>query len=394
MRVALMVGMLLGLSWLGESHAATDAVAPNRFDVLEYRVEGNTLLEVRQIERLVYEHLGPQRTIGDVEAARGALESAYRDAGYPTVSVVIPEQSTNSGVVQLQVVEQRVGRLRVTGATYNSGRRIRDAVPSLSPGSVLDANAVQRDLDALARRSRDVSYNPVIRSGQAVGEIDVDLVVKDRLPLHGRFELNNFASANTSELRAAASASYGNLFQRQHALSLSGQVSPEDTQEVRVLAASYIARPQANDHIYALTAVKSDSDVAAVGGTTVLGSGEFVFLHGYFPLRASPEFSDTFDVGIDYKRSDDVTEFATSEGGVDAVNVSTRRSTTSTFRLAMARATRGSVATTATSYPPMSAFADSPTRATSSRPSASKANRTTCISTSICYTAGPCRGTA
>ncbi len=51
-----------------------------QFDVFEYRVLGNTVLPTQAVERAVYPHLGEKRTLKDVDAARVALEKAYRDA--------------------------------------------------------------------------------------------------------------------------------------------------------------------------------------------------------------------------------------------------------------------------------------------------------------------------
>jgi hypothetical protein len=71
-----------------------------KFDVYEYQVEGNTVLPPTSVEKAVYEFLGPERTIDDVEKARAALEKAYRNAGFSTVIVSIPEQQVNEGVVK------------------------------------------------------------------------------------------------------------------------------------------------------------------------------------------------------------------------------------------------------------------------------------------------------
>ena len=51
--------------------------------------------------------------VGDM---RKQLEQAYRDAGYKTVVVIIPEQEVVGGEVQLQVTEGRVEKVRVKGA--------------------------------------------------------------------------------------------------------------------------------------------------------------------------------------------------------------------------------------------------------------------------------------
>src|SRR5215468_7251298 len=46
------------------------------FNILEYRVVGNTRLARLDIEKAVYPFLGPHRSIKDVEAARLSLERA------------------------------------------------------------------------------------------------------------------------------------------------------------------------------------------------------------------------------------------------------------------------------------------------------------------------------
>src|SRR5271156_5408012 len=57
------------------------------FDLNEIRVDGSSVLPPEQVEEVVYPFLGPGMTAKDVEAARAALQDAYKDAGYVTVSV-------------------------------------------------------------------------------------------------------------------------------------------------------------------------------------------------------------------------------------------------------------------------------------------------------------------
>jgi hemolysin activation/secretion protein len=46
----------------------------HHFDILEYVVDGNTVLSVPEIEEAVYPFLGESRTADDVDRARKALE--------------------------------------------------------------------------------------------------------------------------------------------------------------------------------------------------------------------------------------------------------------------------------------------------------------------------------
>ena len=55
--------------------------------IREYRVQGSKLLTAVEIGEVVYPFLGPRRTPEDIDQARAALEKAYHDKGYQTVTV-------------------------------------------------------------------------------------------------------------------------------------------------------------------------------------------------------------------------------------------------------------------------------------------------------------------
>ncbi|MEI9896427.1 MAG: hypothetical protein WDN28_21835 [Chthoniobacter sp.] len=98
-----------------------------------------------------------------------------------------------------------------------------------------------RDIVAL-NQWPDRRITPVLRAGVEPGTVDIDLQVKDSLPLHGSVELNNRYSPNTTELRVNGAVSYNNLWQKGHAAGVSFQVAPEDVDNAKVLSAYYQAR--------------------------------------------------------------------------------------------------------------------------------------------------------
>lgn len=292
--------------------AAAPASAEPTFDVFEIRVEGNTVLGRQRVERTVYPFLGPRRTAGDMEAARVALERAYREEGYGTVSVEIPEQRVDRGVVELRVVQGAVSRLRVVGARYFSQERILRAVPALAEGSVPNFPDVTAQL-ATVNRTAERRVTPLLRPGKAPGTTEVDLQVEDRLPLAGSIELNNRQSQDTTPTRLVASLRYDNVWQREHGVSLQAQVSPEDRREVQVLAASY-SIPDAGD-TWLLSYIRSNSQVrSSVGGTTVLGKGNIFGLRRVSLIRRDSEFLGTLSLGADYKDLSDRVSSAGADG--------------------------------------------------------------------------------
>ena len=159
------------------AHAApAQAPSPDtpRFDILEFVIEGDTLLGAPALERAVYPFLGPGKTVADAEGARRALQQAYQEAGYLSVSVVLPPQRVDegSGEVRLQVIQGVVERLKVTGAEHFLPSGIRQGLPSLAPGSVPQFTEVQQELGQLAALAPDRRITPLLAAGSGGGEAE------------------------------------------------------------------------------------------------------------------------------------------------------------------------------------------------------------------------------
>jgi hemolysin activation/secretion protein len=221
---------------------STEAATGKTFDIWEFAVEGNTTLESRVIEQTVYPFLGSGRTVDDVDKARAALEKRYQDEGYGTVVVNIPEQDVVQGLVRLEVIEGKVDRLVVSGATWFSPEQIRAGAPSLAEGSVPLLPQVQKELVQLNAGSSDRRITPVLRPGRYPGTLEAELKVDDTLPVHGSIEVNNRYTADTTRTRVTGILGYDNLWQRQHAVSLGYQTAPENSDDVTVLFGTYSAR--------------------------------------------------------------------------------------------------------------------------------------------------------
>jgi hemolysin activation/secretion protein len=295
-----------------------------QFFIEAFDVSGSKLLSATEIEDTIYPFLGPGRTRDDIEKARKALEDKYRSKGRESVIVEIPTQTDSAGnirlavqfgIVPLKVSETPVGRLRIVGADrvdpkdasspvipprYNLPSRIREQVPSLKEGTVPDFKQVQAELTE-ANRNPDRQITPVIRAGVIPGTIDVDLKLKETLPLHGSLELNNEHSRETEALRLAATLRYTNLWQLGHSVSASYLVSPQNRKQTQVYSGSYLAPIWNTPWTLLVYGYKSNSSVASLGGTNVLGDGYSVGARALVRLPSGPDRSHSFNFGVDYK---------------------------------------------------------------------------------------------
>jgi len=273
--------------------------AAQTFDIFEYQVEGASLLPVAAVEEAVYPFLGEGKSLDEVEGARTALEKAYHDAGYLTVLVTIPQQKISDATVRLAAIEAPVDRLRVVESRYFSPQDIKAAVPELAEGNVVNFAQMQQELGTV-NRSTDRRVSPLLRPGKTPGTVEVELKVQDELPLHGSVEANNRYSEGTSPNHVSANIRWDNLWGAQHSLGLTYQNTPQNPPESRTLSLNY-TWPLASGDILALYAVRSDSDVAAVGTLNVVGNGAIYGARYIMPLPGGEGFFQTATLGMDYK---------------------------------------------------------------------------------------------
>jgi hemolysin activation/secretion protein len=168
------------------------AAAPSlRFDVERYQIEGNTLLEPRVIERTVAPYTGKGKDFSDIQRALAALEVAYRDRGYGTVQVILPEQNIGTGVVLFKIVEPQLARVTIEGAERSDAANIRRSIPALREGYTPNSTQIARNL-MLANENPARSATVLLRADeQAEDKVEATIKVVEDKPWKASFTLDN-----------------------------------------------------------------------------------------------------------------------------------------------------------------------------------------------------------
>jgi hemolysin activation/secretion protein len=261
-----------------------------------FQVVGNHWLASGKVEDLVYPFMGPDRTSDDVEKARGALQAEFEKEGFATVSVIIPEQGVDTGIIRLEVQPQAIGNVTVSGAK-KPDKVLADA-PSLKAGVVPNFHDVQHDIVGLNSVSNR-KVTPEVKAGVAPGTVDVNLKVEDTSAFHASAEINNYKSPSTTDLRTSGTLRYDDLWGRGDSISVSGQTAPRRTSDGSVASANYLSHVGKVQLLAYF--VHSNSDIAVVGGTDVVGKGNLAGFRAIVPLSQSDGFYQSLTVGIDYK---------------------------------------------------------------------------------------------
>lgn len=275
---------------------------PARFTVEAIDVVGVTVLTADEIENALYPFTGENRSSADIEAARKALQDVYAAKGFEAAVVDIPPQDSASfaaGYIQIHVSEAPVGEVRVAGAKFHSAEGVRAQLPIVEAGKPLNLAALQKQL-AQANRIPDRTVTPAFKPSKTEGAIDVELKVKDTFPVHASLELNNDNSPNTHRLRLSGSLRYTNLWGAGHTVSASYIVTPEARKETEVISGSYNAPLLGTPWSLVLFGYKSNSNIAALGGTQVLGNGYQIGARAIYRL-VGEKADQSFSIGLDYK---------------------------------------------------------------------------------------------
>ena len=283
---------------------------PDAVTLSKFNVEGNTILTQDKIDAVLDKYKGAAFQFKDVDQARLELEKAYHAAGYPTVLVNLPEQTIEQGSVTLRVIEASLLEIKVTGQQHYSKYRILEKLPSVKMGTVLYEPKFVKELLAI-NANPDLQVSPVLKPGTEPGTVDLELKVKDRLPVHGKLEADNRGPITTPQNRLVAEIQHTNLFGGDEIFTVNTVQTPTDWGAVQNYGASFVYPVKWPDHLLAVYASYSQSKSVLAGSGISIGGGGNVAVAGnatvagfryIIPLFPGGTITHQLSVGVDYKR--------------------------------------------------------------------------------------------
>ncbi|MDP3936982.1 MAG: ShlB/FhaC/HecB family hemolysin secretion/activation protein [Deltaproteobacteria bacterium] len=288
-----------------EPLAEETATAAPRFEIKRYEVAGTQLYSRDVLSWTLHQFTGPGRSGEDVEAARAYLQREFERVGYPTLIVIIPEQTISDGIVKLEVIEGTIGEVRVVGNKHYSEKWLKGFFPDLKPGKPLNQPEMARALEKV-NRNPNHQVAAVLSPGKDPRTTDLELRVQDRSPWHGRVELNNYATPETPDLRTLVALQYSNLWGREHVVTGSWQTSPQDTDAVKAYAGSYFMPLPWWGHSLTFYGAYSDSqsvfqvpDISVLFGS--FGKGKIFGARYVMPLWDIGDYEHKITLGVDYQ---------------------------------------------------------------------------------------------
>jgi hemolysin activation/secretion protein len=194
-----------------DSRELVDAGAGPKFFVREIKITGNTLISIEELAEFVEVGEGEDMTLGILTLYSNEVTAAYASQGYFLARAFIPAQEIKDGVVIMQVVEGKLGRIKIAGNKTIASKQFTERMVSLRDEEVLNESALERVLLEL-NSLMGVQVKSVLRPGELPGTTDLVLQVNETRPYTVSLDADNFGSKFTGRIRVGATATVGNLF--------------------------------------------------------------------------------------------------------------------------------------------------------------------------------------
>lgn len=107
------------------------------FRLNDLRLNGVKALSNEELQSITQPYIGRDVTLGDLEALAQAITARYRERGYFLAQAVVPVQTVQGGVVEISVIEGRLGKIDVIVAPDApiAEARVRAFLAPVQPGT-------------------------------------------------------------------------------------------------------------------------------------------------------------------------------------------------------------------------------------------------------------------
>lgn len=265
-------------------------------------------LEGKDFEKLMQPFFGRSVNGELIKEIQVATQKYYRGKGFPLVDPVFPPQTATTGVLQMVVIESKLGKVVFEGTNKWTKVEFIKKNLRLHEGEAIDERAVMTDLNWLNRnrfRSIDALYKP------GEGRFESDLVIRtaERFPFGGSFSIDNSGNRVTGEGRLSAGADWGKAFGFNDNFLSYRFITDTDLEFLKVHSLSYsVFLPWR----HTLTLSGSYADVKGNIPNlpvTQQGSSYGANLRYGIPLPSIGSYRHEVSVGADYRHLDNNLEF-------------------------------------------------------------------------------------
>lgn len=220
---------------------AGGATLPPSAPILVQRIQvtGNTLFDAPTLLALVADAQGKTLTLPQLGALAARITAYYQNRGYPLTRAIIPAQTITAGVVRIEVIEARYGRLSLDNAGQVNDALLQATLAPLHSGQAISQTEMDRALLLLSDIA-GVAVDATLKPGDAVGTADLLVHIAPGSAISGTVVLDGYGNRYTGRERLGGTVNVNNPLNQGDVLSVSGLSSGKGLNYGRVAYESLV----------------------------------------------------------------------------------------------------------------------------------------------------------
>jgi len=177
------------------------------FRLGQIRLSGAQSLPEAELQTLAAPYIGRDVTLADLETLADKLTVLYRSRGYFLAQAVVPMQTVRDGVVEISIIEGRLGNLalNIDPATPFSEARARAILSPLQAGQPLNGPQYERAMLLLSDQP-GIRAGSALQAGVQAGTTDMTVEIQSARRWSFSADADNYGTRETGRYRAGGSA--------------------------------------------------------------------------------------------------------------------------------------------------------------------------------------------
>ncbi len=178
-------------------------VPPPTFRLNDLRLSGAQTLTTEELRSLTQPYVGRDVTLADLEKLTQSITQRYRERGYFLAQAIVPVQTVHDGVVEISIVEGRLGQINVQVAPDApiSEARVRGFLAPVQVGQAVNAPLYERAMLLLSDQPGARVTSGLQEGGQTgTTDLSVEVVAASRFTFAA--EADNQGTLESGRYRA------------------------------------------------------------------------------------------------------------------------------------------------------------------------------------------------
>jgi hemolysin activation/secretion protein len=210
-----------------EQPNGTQVPAGEAFAVKRLEIRGNTRFDAATLHALLADAEGKSLNLAELGAVADRITEYYHRHHYPLARAILPAQTIKDGVVVIQVLEAKYGKVTLRNQSRVTDSLLLSTLSPLKVGEVIEQTEMDHVLLLLSDVPK-IEVHALIKPGETVGTSDLDVTTLPGPRLSAIASIDDYGNKYTGRTRGGGTVTLVDPFDHGDYLSLAGLSSGED----------------------------------------------------------------------------------------------------------------------------------------------------------------------